>query len=76
VRQWLAGIERFGHPPLVFSAGGGWPVVREETQRLLALMQARVGFATSPVRWLATPVFDGLVRLAGFDEHSCDRNFP
>jgi type III pantothenate kinase len=65
LRQWLAGIDRFGCPPQVFSAGGAWPDVQHETQRLLADMQSRLGFAASPVRWLATPVFDGLVRLAG-----------
>ena len=64
LRQWLIGLERYGNAPLLFSAGGGWPVVREETLRLLAATQNRLGLPLAPIEWLATPVLDGLARLA------------
>ena len=64
LRQWREGLERYGQAPLVFSSGGGWPAVKEEVQRVLARAQADLGLAAEPVRWLPTPVLDGLARLA------------
>jgi type III pantothenate kinase len=65
MRQWLLGLERYGQAPRVYSAGGGWPAVQEETQRLLAALQTRLGLPSAPIEWLATPVLDGLAGLAG-----------
>ena len=65
VRQWLAGLDHFGRPPLIYTAGGGWPVIKDETQRLLAATQARMGFLPTATEWLATPVLDGLAAIWG-----------
>lgn len=64
VRQWRAGLEHFGEPPMVFGTGGGWDLVETETRRLLARAQADLGVPESAIQWLATPVLDGLARLA------------
>ncbi|AZY51174.1 type III pantothenate kinase [Bordetella avium] len=62
-RQWLAGQERYGQPPEVYVAGGGWTEVRPEIERLLQLVGAPFGVAPVPVI-LQTPVLDGLAALA------------
>ena len=36
VRQWLAGRQRYGQTPQIYAAGGGWPEVHQEIERLLA----------------------------------------
>lgn len=64
LRQWREGLEKFGTPPLVYSTGGGWTIVEDEAQRLLARTQADLGLRIDPIRWLASPVLDGLARLA------------
>ncbi|NYT84295.1 type III pantothenate kinase [Pollutimonas harenae] len=64
LRQWREGLERYGHAPIVFSSGGGWPGVQDEAQRLLARAQADLHLPLRPIQWLATPVLDGLARLA------------
>lgn len=64
VRQWRAGLEHFGEPPTVFGTGGGWGLVETETRRLLARAQADLGMPGTAIQWLATPVLDGLARLA------------
>jgi type III pantothenate kinase len=64
LRQWREGIERFGQAPRVFCSGGGWPLVESEVCRTLLRAQADLGQAHEPVEWLATPVLDGLARLA------------
>jgi type III pantothenate kinase len=64
LRQWREGFERFGQAPRVFSSGGGWPVVEAETQRLLYRAQGDLGLPKEEIRWLATPVLDGLARVA------------
>lgn len=64
LRQWLAGLELCGVPPVVYVSGGGWPLVRDETQRLLGVTCDRLGLPTQPMRWLEAPVLDGLARLA------------
>lgn len=58
VRQWLAASQRHGAPAEIYVAGGGWPEVRDETERLLA----EVGAVTMP-RVLQGPVLDGLAAL-------------
>ena len=68
LRQWLAGLDRFARPPRIFSAGGGWPIVQEETCRLILDTQRRVRVETVPIEWLATPVLDGLAALS----RTCD----
>lgn len=64
LRQWLAGLERFGQAPHVYSAGGAWPAVKDETQRLLAAAQKRMGLREAAIEWLSSPVLDGLAVLA------------
>lgn len=64
LRQWLAGLDRYGQPPVLYSAGGGWPMVKEETASLLARCRTRLGLPPASIEWLATPVLDGLARLA------------
>ena len=66
VRQWLAGLDHFGHSPLICTAGGGWPIVKDEIQRLLAATQSRMGFHPTVTEWLATPVLDGLAAIWGY----------
>ena len=68
LRQWLAGLDRFQQPPRIFCAGGGWPIVRDETCRLIFDTQRRVQVDTVPIEWLATPVLDGLAALT----RTCD----
>lgn len=63
VRQWLAGRRRFGQAPSIFAAGGGWPEVQQEIERLLA--DAGDAFGDAPVAiYLDHPVLDGLAALA------------
>lgn len=64
IRQWLLGLEHFSEPPRVYSSGGNWPAVRDETERLLSAVQARMGLPVTPVTWLAAPVLDGLACIA------------
>lgn len=64
IRQWREGLEQFGQPPLVFSTGGGWNLIEDETQRLFARAQADLHLPRKTIQWLAAPVLDGLARLA------------
>lgn len=64
VRQWLAGLEHSSQAPHVYSSGGAWPIVKDETQRLLAATQQRMGLRETPIEWLPSPVLDGLAVLA------------
>ncbi|PLC54512.1 pantothenate kinase [Pollutimonas nitritireducens] len=64
LRQWREGLEIFGTPPVVYSTGGGWNIVEAEVQRLLARSRNDLGFKSEPIRWLHSPVLDGLARLA------------
>ncbi|HUH58676.1 MAG TPA: type III pantothenate kinase [Candidimonas sp.] len=64
VRQWRIGLDHFGAPPAVFGTGGGWHMAEIETQRLLARAQADLGLPATAIQWLATPVLDGLARIA------------
>lgn len=70
IRQWLLGLQRCGRAPRVYAAGGGWPAVQEETQRLLADMQARSGQCATSIEWLATPVLDGLAATLAPGTHT------
>lgn len=64
VRQWLAGLEHSNQAPHVYSSGGAWPIVKDETQRLLTATQQRMGLRETPIEWLPSPVLDGLAVLA------------
>jgi type III pantothenate kinase len=64
LRQWRTGVERYGRPPRVFSSGGGWDLVKDETQRMLAVSQRDLGLPCQPIEWLSAPVLDGLACLA------------
>lgn len=63
VRQWLAGCDRYGSMPDIYVAGGGWPEVQPETERLLAQACSALGPAPTPV-YLDSPVLDGLAAWA------------
>lgn len=63
VRQWLAGCDRYGRMPDIYVAGGGWPEVQAETERLLAQACSALGPAPTPV-YLESPVLDGLAAWA------------
>lgn len=63
VRQWQAVRSRYGVAPHVYCAGGGWPVIQDETQRLLMLTQRQNGQTVMPAKYLASPVLDGLARI-------------
>ncbi len=64
LRQWLIGLEHYGHAPRIYCAGGGWPMVQQETLALLAAAQTRLGLPITPIEWMTAPVLDGLARLA------------
>lgn len=64
LRQWLAGLRHNGLPPEIYVSGGGWPMVRDETQRLLDEARTRLGMPVGPLHWLDAPVLDGLACLA------------
>lgn len=63
VRQWLTGRQRYGQAPQIFAAGGGWPEVHQEIERLLADAGGAFGAAPVPV-YLDHPVLDGLAAIA------------
>ncbi|CPQ57607.1 type III pantothenate kinase [Bordetella pertussis] len=63
VRQWLGGRQRYGQAPEIYVAGGGWPEVRQEAERLLAVTGAAFGATPQPT-YLDSPVLDGLAALA------------
>ncbi|MYN13976.1 type III pantothenate kinase [Pusillimonas sp. TS35] len=64
LRQWREGLARYGQAPQVFCSGGGWHLVEPEAARVLARAQADMGLEVEEINWLATPVLDGLARLA------------
>lgn len=64
LRQWMAALEYYGLAPQVFTAGGGWPLVKEEVIRLLHFAQGRLNLPTTPIEWLPSPALDGLAALA------------
>jgi len=64
LRQWLAGLRVDGRPPEVYAAGGGWPLVSDEIQRLLDEACNGLGLPMQPIHRLEAPVLDGLACLA------------
>jgi len=62
-RQWLAACRHFGRQADIYVAGGGWPEVQQETERLLAEAGGAAGAPPAPV-YLDRPVLDGLALLA------------
>jgi type III pantothenate kinase len=64
VRQWLAGLRRYGDAPQVYAAGGGWQDVAAETKRLLAQAAAALGRLPPEVTVIENPVLNGLAHLA------------
>jgi len=73
LRQWLATLESCSTAPRLYASGGGWPLVKDETQRLLNAAQARLGISSDPIEWLANPVLDGLAGLARFAPNCGDQ---
>ena len=64
LRQWLAGLERYGRAPELHVTGGGWPLVAAEVQRLLGDAARRQGQAVAIVQERDRLVLDGLAALA------------
>lgn len=64
LRQWMAGLELCGQAPRIYTTGGGWTAIKEETQRLLGTARTQLGQENSPIEWLSSPVLDGLASLA------------
>jgi type III pantothenate kinase len=62
-RQWLTGWRRYGQAPAIYVAGGSWPDVAAETERLLNAISTAVGLAATPL-YVDNPVLDGLALLA------------
>lgn len=63
LRQWLAACQRYGEPARLYVAGGGWPDVEYEMQRLFAQTGGAMGAVPAPT-YLDRPVLDGLALLA------------
>ena len=63
VRQWLAACQHYGCSADIYVAGGGWPEVQQETERLLAHAGSLAGTPPVPA-YLDRPVLDGLALLA------------
>lgn len=64
VRQWQAGLDHYGVAPHLYCTGGGWPAVQEEVRARILQAQHLNGAAPLPVQVLASPILDGLARLA------------
>lgn len=64
LRQWLAACEATGRPPELYVAGGGWPLVQVETERLLNQACDALGWPAKRLHVLDAPVLDGLACLA------------
>lgn len=64
LRQWRVGLSHYGQAPQVYVSGGGWPMVQEEVQRLLAGARSDLGMPPENAGFIASPVLDGLARLA------------
>lgn len=64
LRQWLAGLRRYGDAPHLYVAGGGWPEVEAETRRLLADAAAAMGRLPPIISVIENPVLHGLARIA------------
>jgi len=64
IRQWRGTLDALGEAPLLYCAGGGWPLVAGEVAAALARAQADLGLPAAAPQWLDAPVLDGLARLA------------
>lgn len=64
VRQWQTIVQRYGMAPVVYGTGGGWPAVQDEAQAMLASVRALHRMPEEPIRYLASPILDGLARMA------------
>jgi type III pantothenate kinase len=64
VRQWLAGVRRYGEAPRVYAAGGGWHEVEAETRRLLDDAATAMGYVPPSVTMIENPVLNGLAYIA------------
>lgn len=63
MRQWLTACEYYDQPASLYVAGGSWPEVEHEIQRLLAQSRSMLSAAPIPC-YLDSPVLDGLALLA------------
>jgi type III pantothenate kinase len=64
LRQWLAGLQRYGTAPRIYAAGGGWREVEAETRRLLTDAASAMGRLPLPITVIENPVLYGLARIA------------
>ncbi|ARP84074.1 hypothetical protein CAL12_26840 [Bordetella genomosp. 8] len=64
LRQWLAGVRRYGAPPRIYAAGGGWPEVEGEIRHLLSDAAESMGYLPPTITVIENPVLYGLARIA------------
>jgi type III pantothenate kinase len=64
LRQWLAGLQRYGTAPRIYAAGGGWREVEAETRRLLTDAASAMGSLPPPITVVENPVLYGLASIA------------
>ncbi|ANN69072.1 type III pantothenate kinase [Bordetella bronchialis] len=64
LRQWLAGLRRYGVAPDIYAAGGGWDEVEPEIRRLLADTAASMGRLPPAITVIDNPVLHGLAHIA------------
>ena len=64
LRQWLAGLQRYGCAPELHVTGGGWPLVAAEVRRLLNEAAQLHGQTVSILHERDRLVLDGLAALA------------
>lgn len=64
LRQWLAGLARYGAAPELHVTGGGWPLVAAEVRRLLDDAARLRGLSVAIIHERDRLVLDGLAALA------------
>lgn len=64
LRQWLAGMQRYGIAPQLYATGGGWHEVEAETRRLLSDAAAAMSRLPPAITVIENPVLCGLARIA------------
>ncbi len=64
LRQWQIAVAATGVAPRVYTSGGAWIAVSLEVQRVLQQAATLVGKQAEPLRFVPSPVLDGLACLA------------
>lgn len=64
LRQWQIALAATGAAPRVYTSGGAWIAVSQEVQRVLQQAATLAGKQAEPLRFVPSPVLDGLACLA------------